>query len=401
MSSPIKKFLIFDKLWKIIIFLIFSAIIIGSALFSIIYAITNFGNLLQIPIIAISVIIILLYALIYFRLYRKKGKIITAILSVLLCLLLTIPNSITFLTIYGKNAMLQSNNIHTIPPDVDAFIDENGIVSYNGKNYIYNENITTILFMGVDKNNIDKTYKNGKNGQADAIYAVTIDTQTGETTVISISRDTMTDIKIYSGEGNYIRTEKRQLCLAYAYGDGKEMSCESTIWSLSNVLCGVPINTYMAIDLNAVRVLNDAVGGVKVPAYNSSMTKKTGKMITLRGNAVYNYIRSRNINKTDSNAHRMTRQIDYLKAFSAKAIEQTKNNISTPVDLYNKVNKYSVSTLSVDKITFLTSVFLNGNMHIEFKNIEGEIGVEGNYAAFYPDNQKLYELVLDVFYKEI
>ena len=401
MSSPIKKFLIFDKLWKIIIFLIFSAIIIGNALFSIIYAIINFGNLLRIPIIAISVIIILLYALIYFRLYRKKGKIITAILSVLLCLLLTIPNSITFLTIYGKNAMLQSNNIHTIPPDVDAFIDENGIVSYNGKNYIYNENITTILFMGVDKNNIDKTYKNGKNGQADAIYAVTIDTQTGETTVISISRDTMTDIKIYSGEGNYIRTEKRQLCLAYAYGDGKEMSCESTIWSLSNVLCGVPINTYMAIDLNAVRVLNDAVGGVKVPAYNSSMTKKTGKMITLRGNAVYNYIRSRNINKTDSNAHRMTRQIDYLKAFSAKAIEQTKNNISTPVDLYNKVNKYSVSTLSVDKITFLTSVFLNGNMHIEFKNIEGEIGVEGNYAAFYPDNQKLYELVLDVFYKEI
>ena len=401
MSSPIKKFLIFDKLWKIVIFLIFSAIIIGSALFSIIYAIINFGNLLQIPIIAISVIIILLYALIYFRLYRKKGKIITAILSVLLCLLLTIPNSITFLTIYGKNAMLQSNNIHTIPPDVDAFIDENGIVSYNGKNYIYNENITTILFMGVDKNNIDKTYKNGKNGQADAIYAVTIDTQTGETTVISISRDTMTDIKIYSGEGNYIRTEKRQLCLAYAYGDGKEMSCESTIWSLSNVLCGVPINTYMAIDLNAVRVLNDAVGGVKVPAYNSSMTKKTGKMITLRGNAVYNYIRSRNINKTDSNAHRMTRQIDYLKAFSAKAIEQTKNNISTPVDLYNKVNKYSVSTLSVDKITFLTSVFLNGNMHIEFKNIEGKISVEGNYAAFYPDNQKLYELVLDVFYKEI
>ena len=401
MSSPIKKFLIFDKLWKIVIFLIFSAIIIGSALFSIIYAIINFGNLLQIPIIAISIIIILLYALIYFRLYRKKGKIITAILSVLLCLLLTIPNSITFLTIYGKNAMLQSNNIHTIPPDVDAFIDENGIVSYNGKNYIYNENITTILFMGVDKNNIDKTYKNGKNGQADAIYAVTIDTQTGETTVISISRDTMTDIKIYSGEGNYIRTEKRQLCLAYAYGDGKEMSCESTIWSLSNVLCGVPINTYMAIDLNAVRILNDAVGGVKVPAYNSNMTKKTGKMITLRGNAVYNYIRSRNIDKTDSNAHRMTRQIDYLKAFSAKAIEQTKNNISTPVDLYNKVNKYSVSTLSVDKITFLTSVFLNGNMHIEFKNIEGEIGVEGNYAAFYPDNQKLYELVLDVFYKEI
>ena len=401
MSSPIKKFLIFNKIWKIIIFLIISALIIGSSFFSIIYASINFSNILRTPIIIISVISILIYILIYSRLYRKKGKIFTSILSVFLCLLLIIPNGISFLTIYGKNAMLQNNNIHTIPPDVDAYIDENGIINYNGKNYIYNDNITTILFLGIDKNDIDKTYKNGKNGQADAIYAVTIDTETGDTTVIGVSRDTMTDIKIYSGEGNYIRTEKRQLCLAYAYGDGKEMSCESTIWSLSNVLCGIPINTYMAVDLNAVKVLNDAVGGVRVPAYDSNMAEKTGKMITLHGDDVYKYIRSRNMDKTESNAHRMTRQIDYLKAFSAKAIERTKKDISTPVDLYNKVNKYSVSTLSVDKITFLTSVFLNGNMNIEFKNIEGEIGVEGNYAAFYPDSQKLYELVLEIFYKEI
>ena len=401
MSSPIKKFLIFNEIWKIIIFLIISALIIGSSFFSIIYASINFSNILRTPIIIISVISILIYILIYSRLYRKKGKIFTSILSVFLCLLLIIPNGISFLTIYGKNAMLQNNNIHTIPPDVDAYIDENGIINYNGKNYIYNDNITTILFLGIDKNDIDKTYKNGKNGQADAIYAVTIDTETGDTTVIGVSRDTMTDIKIYSGEGNYIRTEKRQLCLAYAYGDGKEMSCESTIWSLSNVLCGIPINTYMAVDLNAVKVLNDAVGGVRVPAYDSNMAEKTGKMITLHGDDVYKYIRSRNMDKTESNAHRMTRQIDYLKAFSAKAIERTKKDISTPVDLYNKVNKYSVSTLSVDKITFLTSVFLNGNMNIEFKNIEGEIGVEGNYAAFYPDSQKLYELVLEIFYKEI
>lgn len=401
MNSHIKKLLIYDKAWKIIIFLLISIIVLGSSIFTINYATLNYNELLKMPIIVISSLSILIYLLIYFRLYKRKGKVITTILAVLLCLLLALPNSITFLTIYGKNAMLENNKIHTIPPDVDAFIDENGIIEYKGKNYIYNENITTILFMGVDKSNIDKTYKNGKNGQADAIYTVTIDTVTGETTVIGISREIMTDIKIYSGQGNYIRTENKQLCLAYAYGDGKEMSCENTIWSVSNVLCGVPINTYMAIDLSAVKVLNDAVGGVTVPAYNSSMTKKTGKMITLHGNDVYGYIRSRNINKTDSNAHRMARQIDYLTAFSSKAIQQTKKDITTPINLYNKINKYSVNTLSVDKITFLTSVFLKGNMNIEFKSIEGKIGVEDNYAAFYPDNEKLYELVLDVFYKEI
>ena len=107
MSSPIKKLLIFDRVWKIIIFLFISAVIVGSALFSIIYALINFSNILKIPIIIISVIALFLYTLIYFRLYKKKGKIITAILAILLCLLLAIPNSISFLTMYGKNAMLE------------------------------------------------------------------------------------------------------------------------------------------------------------------------------------------------------------------------------------------------------------------------------------------------------
>lgn len=402
MSSLIKKHLfVYDKKWKSIVLLAITAVIIVFSLFCIVSALIGFTNIIKIPVIILSLSAIAITGIIYLLLCKKAKKVLIVILAVILSLVLAISGSISILVMSGKSSLLKNNGIHIIPPDIEAVMDDNGIITYNNQKYIYNNNLTTILFMGIDKSDISSTGKNGNNGQADAVYAVTIDTVTGKTTVLCISRETMTDIQIYSGEGNYIRTEQAQLCLSYAYGDGKEKSCENCVWSASNILCGVPINTYMAIDFSAIAVLNDAVGGVEVPEYNSSWTKQTGKTTILHGQDAYEYVHYRDITKIDSNAYRITRQIDYLKAFSAKAIEKTKKDITTPLNLYNKINKYSVNNLSADRITYLTSVFLSGSTEIEFRNIEGEIKDVGEHAGFYPDSEKLYELVLDIFYKEV
>lgn len=401
MSLPTKKFLLFNKTWQNVCLVTVAAVVLMSVLFCTVYVSLNFFGFLKTLTILLAVLVVLLSVLIYFRLLHKKKKALLVILSILLVICMSILNTVTFMHFSGKVAMLKNNSTPFIPHDIDAVIDASGIVSYGDDKYIYNDNLTTILFMGIDKNDIDKTSVNGKNGQADAVYAVTIDTKTGKSTVICISRDTVTDIKIYSKEGNYIRTEPKQLCLSYAYGDGKELSCENCVWSASNVLFGIPINTYMAIDYSAIAVLNDAVGGVEVPKYNSNWSKKTGETTVLYGEKAYEYVQFRDIYKTESNAYRITRQLDYLKAFSAKAIKMTKKDITTPLNLYDKINKYSVNNLSPDKIAFLTNVFLNGNKEIEFKNIEGKIDTVGNHAVFYPDSEKLYELVLEVFYTKI
>ena len=157
----------------------------------------------------------------------------------------------------------------------------------------------------------------------------------------------------------------------------------------------------MALDYSAIAVLNDAVGGVEVPAYTRDWSKKTGKNTVLYGNDAYEYVQYRNIKITDSNADRISRQLDYLKSISKKAIDMTKKDISTPINLYNKINNYSVNNLSVDKIAFLASVFLGGSMEIDFRNIEGTIESDGKHAYFTPDSEKLFELVLEVFYKEV
>ncbi len=401
MSSLINKYLVFDKVWKRICMIVVFSVFIGLTLFCLIYTLISSFKFYKLPISVISIVCILILAGIYLLMVFKKKKVFIVLLSILLVLFIALESTLTFMLISGKSAMLKNNNVHIIPPNIDSVIDANGIITYEGKKYIYNENMTTILFMGIDKDDIDDTSINGKNGQADAVYAVAINTETGETTAICISRDTLTDIKIYSKEGNYIRTENKQLCLSYAYGDGKELSCESCVWSASNILCGIPINTYMALDYSAIAVLNDAVGGVEVPKYTRDWSKKTGGTTVLRGKKAYEYVKFRDITKTESNKYRITRQIDYLTAFSAKAINMTKKDISTPVNLYNKINKYSVNTLSVDRITFLSSVFLSGSTKIRFESIEGTIDTDGKHAYFVPDYEKLYELVLDVFYKEV
>ena len=92
-----------------------------------------------------------------------------------------------------------------------------------------------------------------------------LDTKTGKSRLIAISRDTMTDVNVYSDLGNFIGTEKLQLCLAYTYGDGKEKSCENTVRAVSRLFYGMPVAAYAALDLDAITVLTDAVGGVEVP----------------------------------------------------------------------------------------------------------------------------------------
>ena len=92
-------------------------------------------------------------------------------------------------------------------------LDENEI-SYNGKRYRYRESLINILCMGVDQKSISKEKSYGKGGQADAVFLVSLDTETGQITVLNLSRDTMADVNLYTESGNYAGTEKGQLCLA-------------------------------------------------------------------------------------------------------------------------------------------------------------------------------------------
>ena len=230
-----------------------------------------------------------------------------------------------------------------------------------------------------------------------------IDNKNKKYTVLSINRDSMADVDVYYPNGDYSGIQKMQLCLSYAYGDGKKKSCKNTVKAVSRLLYNIPINSYFSINKACIPLLNDIIGGVEVPLYDNN-GNLTGKTDYLEGEEAYNYIHYRDTSKLDSNLVRMKRQTSYIKAFASKAIAATKENLSTPLDMFETISLYSTTNLNASKITYLTTnAFSDRNdIKIDFKSIPGKVSKgEGGYAEFNVDNNKLLEMIIDVFYEKI
>ena len=344
---------------------------------------------------------------------RTKRKIKWIVLILFLLILLGI---IGFLAaeIVGRNAMtgkVDDTIEVTAPETEDVEVEKGGeYVTYKGQRYHYNENITSILCMGVDERELGAEDAGiGEAGQADMLMLAILDTGTGDVKLWNISRDSMTDVDIYNVEGEYVRTEEMQACLAFAYGDGSHESCENTARAVSRLLYGMPIQSYGVLHMDALRPLNDAIGGVEVKIHEGDILPprfKAGTTVLLKGNDVETYVRTRNIDWTtngalDSNNNRMERQRQYMMNFIQKVLQMTKEDISTPLTLFNIARKghYIITNLNVSMVTYLTTVLSKVNFtEGSFQTIPGEVVAGEKYAEYHVDDEALYQMILDTFY---
>ncbi len=340
---------------------------------------------------------------------KKTKKTLLIVLCCFLGILLVVAGTVGYLWFSGKRGLFKNDGTIISDIGVEAIINEDNTVVYGGKVYTYNENVTAILCMGIDdtKRMSGGEYVTGNAGQADALYLMAIDTKSGKTVVVGIPRDTYTDISLYSKSGNYIGIEKKQICLAYAYGDGKEKSCENTVDSVSNLLYGMPINSYFAVDSKAISKLHNAVGTITVVPNETltvgGVTYYKNVPAKLYGSNVFSYLQVRNQETADASYLRMERQLDYINKYSAAVIEKTKSDITFPVKLYGKVQKNAVTNLDAGKISYLVTSVVSSKKtaSLEFISLKGEqiIG-DGGYAEFYPDETSLFEAVLKLYYTE-
>lgn len=330
---------------------------------------------------------------------------------VALCLIAAI--AVVILNHVGLLQLTDYENLDMKAPEMDGMslsISDNGRnINYKGQEYAFNEDMTSILCIGVDKNELGlEDNMVGTAGQADALYLIALDTENGKTSVIAVPRDIVTDIGIYSPDGEYLRTEKMQICLAYAYGDGRKTSCTNTVTAVSRLFYQLPINSYFAINLSAIADLNDAVGGVTVTMIDDSFYDTNlvhhykGETLTLHGDDARKYLQQREVSELESSLDRLDRQMNYLKSFSSTALNMTKSDLTTPVNLYNIVSDNSETNLSPSKITaFATCVVSNGINELDFIQVPGNITSDGTYAQYVVDEEGLYELILDTYYTPV
>lgn len=332
---------------------------------------------------------------------KRLKKVLLSIGCVLLGLILLVVGTYTYLFIKGSNELLEKDYSITAPQGVQTQ-NQGEFVFYNGKTYEYNKNITSILFMGVDKRELEETEVKGTGGQADVIVLLAVDTKTGKISMINISRDTMTDVTVYSANGGYVGSEEQQLCLAYAYGDGKKTSCENTVNSVKRLFYNIPIKSYLALDLDGIAAVNDSIGGVDVTSPETVGNFVNGQNYHLEGSLAESFVRSRNHESADANTLRMQRQQVYATQFMNKVISATKEKITTPVDLFNSSSPYTCTNLNPSKILYLAqSVVMSNGMSVEMNTVPGEAKMGEIYAEYYVNESEFYELFLNVFYTPV
>lgn len=330
----------------------------------------------------------------------KKKKILIIILSILLAIILGMVGTFFIITQIGKN-QFHKEDTHISTSEVEKVNEDT--ISYNGKNYILNKNIVSVLVMGVDRDNIEENLGSGNNGQADVIFVATIDTSTKKTCIIPISRETMVDVNLFTSEGAYAGTTHEQLCLAYAYGTNTKECSENVLKSVRRLLYGINVTSYLTIEMKAIEDLTDIVGGIEVNAIENINTKKLttvkGQRTVLNGEKARIYIAYRD-DDIEANSRRMARQKQFLSALMNKTGNTILNDFTKLSEFYNTLSPYYNTNVSFAQITYLAQNCLVKNFgdSLEYKTIEGTHTEGEKWVEFHADQDSLLQTVIDVFY---
>ncbi len=319
------------------------------------------------------------------------------------------------------------------------------VVTFEGKRYRPRKDLSTFLFMGVDTGytshvieqdvikrftewaaNTGMTYdeyveqwkqkqaEKGEStdiaevfhipaitsGQADVLLLVVLDGAKEHADIISIDRNSMSYFEAFDYNGNSMGVSESQLCLAYSYGDGAHESCKKTVSAVSDFLYEVPIHAYYSMKYMAIREVNDAVGGVEVEIKDdmTSVDERLalGERVVLDGALAEKYLTARMGIGNGTNEERLSRHKEYILSFIKSAISAVKKDITLPFELYNKIAENSITDLSADEIVYLAD--LATRLDISFHSIEGTTDSGVAFDEFRPDEDALWQLILDIFY---
>lgn len=272
-------------------------------------------------------------------------------------------------------------------------------VTYDGTVYRQRKNLTSILLMGIDHDSGET------GGQADFLQLIVIDDTARTLKRLSIDRDTMTPITVLGVLGNRSGVRTAQVSLSHGFGDGKEQSSELTAEAVSNLLLGMPVDYYMALNLDGIAALNDMAGGVTVTladdfsAQDPAMAQ--GATLTLHGDQAEIYVRSRRNVGMGTNEARMVRQEQYVAKLFAQLDTQMRSDQNFSGKMFDTLSPYL--TTSIGRGRLINVVCLAKDYaRQEPLSISGEhrIGSDG-FMQFYADEASLYETVLDLFYEKV
>lgn len=275
-------------------------------------------------------------------------------------------------------------------------------ITRNGVNYFPRQDITVILAMGIDELGPVQSsgyYRN--NGESDAIFLLVLDQTAEKYSVLCLNRDTMVEMPVLGLGGKNAGTFFGQLALSHTYGEGLQDSCENTRDTVSNLLGGITIDHYVALNMDAIAVINDAVGGVTVNVtddFSDIDSAITMGEYTLKGQQALTFVQTRKDLGNQLNISRMDRHEEYLKGFMEAFSTKLDSDNLFAIGLYDDVSSYMVTDCSATVISGLMERCSDYTLE-KVISPEGE-NILAEYYEFYVDEEKLDQIIVETFYAE-
>ncbi|MGC6769600.1 LCP family protein [Enterococcus sp. LJL51] len=230
----------------------------------------------------------------------------------------------------------------------------------------------SVLLMGIDNGDLGRAEEDG--GRSDTLMVVTVNPKENKSTMISLSRDTLTEIV-----GN---DTNDKLNHAYAYG-GAKMAIET----VENLL-DIPIDSYVSINMRGLKDLIEAVGGIDVD--NPYATELDGIELpkgpmTLNGETGLAYARYR-YDDPEGDTGRQKRQREVVEKIVRKVMSL--NGVTQYKSILNAVKDNVKTDLTWDDMIDIQKKYMSAFQTIDSLQIEttGEMINGVSYQIMNPDN---------------
>jgi len=225
----------------------------------------------------------------------------------------------------------------------------------------FSKDIINIVLFGFDRNLArDEVYATYR---ADTIMLASINLKDGTAAVVSIPRDTL--VPIYKRGGGRDKINSAYY-YGWRYGGGKtdeekyEKGMLYQVETVSMALKGVPIHYYVSVDMESVKSIVDAIGGVEydVP---KNIYSKSGRLLLEKGKKVLNgaqlliFVRDRQYSMGD--IKRVENQQDIMMELF-KQLKSTGNLLRIP-KIYAAVADNVKTNLTMEQIMSLAHYGMN------------------------------------------
>lgn len=343
----------------------------------------------------------------YRRKRKKQNKAKPLIIIAIIVLVAIAAVGITLAATGGtKKTVTVDKNTQTRAAD-DSGDDFGNRLSYKGKNYRKKENVKTILFLGIDQESdvqydvyINQTKGVISNiGRSDTILLFMADEEKQETKVLSISRETMTDVDVYDSTDEFLYSGKMPVTLQYTFGNTPARSLFLSKRTITKLLYNIRIDGAVSLTLDGIRDIVDRLGGIELTMpqdYSYIDARCTeGATVLLNGAEMEHFIRYRDTSVTGSNNERMERTSWLISAVFKEL--KAKGAMTFLQQIIDSHPEYITSDCDAELLKKISTYPISDEKY----NVPGQVTEGLMNDEFYVDEEALQDLIIELLYDPI